>query len=96
MADRPSITLLSNASATGGATAVPQGRYAFAADGTFNGGTVKLQILSPDGSSYIDIGGDATLSAEGVCLVDLPHCTVKGAVTGSPSAIYATLSPVDN
>lgn len=90
----PTLVLLSNASASGSAVGVQPGRYVFAADGTFNSGTVKLQIQSPDGSSYIDIGGDATLSAEGACLVDLPGGLVKAAITGSPSALYATLSPV--
>ena len=96
MADRTPITLLSNASATGSAKSIRQGRYVFAVDGTFNSGTCKLQLLSPDGSSYIDVGGDATLSAEGACLVDLPDCVVKAALTGSPSAMYATLTPQDH
>jgi hypothetical protein len=90
----PTLVLLSNASANGSAAGVQPGRYAFAVDGTFNSGTVKLQIQSPDGSSWIDIGNDATLSAEGACLVDLPGCQVRAAITGSPSALYATLSPI--
>ena len=92
--DRSPVNLLSDASATGAAVVVRAGRWAFAADGTFNSGTVKLQILSPDGTSYLDIGGDAILSAEGVVQVDLPDGVVRAAVTGSPSAMYATLSPI--
>lgn len=95
MADTPTITLLSNVAATGSAKSVRRGRYAFAAHGTFSGATCKLQILGPDGSTYIDAGTDATLTAAGACLVDLPDCVVKATISGgSPSAMYASLSPV--
>jgi hypothetical protein len=92
--DRQAIALLTNGDANGTGVVVQPGSYSFAVDGTFNAGTVKLQIRSPDGSNWIDIGGDATLSAEGVCLVELPAGEVRAAITGSPSALYATLSPI--
>lgn len=89
-----SYTLLSNASATGTAVEIPRGRYCFEVDGTFDG-TVTLQKLGPDGSSYISVGADAELTAEGAVLVDLPATTVRAHVgSGSPSALYATLSLV--
>lgn len=95
MTDSPIITLLSNAAATGSPKAVRRGRYAFAAHGTFSGATCKLQILGPDGTNYIDAGTDATLTAAGACLVDLPDCVVKATISGGPpSAMYASLSPV--
>lgn len=88
-------TLLSNASATGSAASVRGGLHAFAVDGTFSGATVKLQLLSPDGVSFIDVP-DASFTVEGVIGVELPGgSTVKAVITGGPpSGIYATLSLV--
>lgn len=88
-------TLLSNATATGTAVAVNAGRYAFMCDGTFSGATVTLQILGPDGSSYLSAGSDAALTAEGAVLVELPNCSVRALVaSGPPSGMYATLTRI--
>lgn len=87
------ITLLSNASATGNPVTVPVcGYYQFAALGTFSGGTVKLQMLGPDGSTYVDVAS-SSLTAAGTALVALPAGTlVKAAITGGPpSGIYASI-----
>lgn len=89
------LTLMSNASANGDAQKLQRGgKFAFAVDGTFNSGTVKLQIRSPDGTSWLDIGADATLSAEGVIGVELPAGEYRAAITGTPSALYATLKEI--
>ena len=90
MAVRP-VTLLSNASATGDAAKWPGGRGTFMVDGTFGGGTVTLSVLGPDGSSFVSVGEDAALTAEGVVNFDLPPCSIKAVVSGgTPSALYAT------
>lgn len=96
MADTPPISLLSNvAVSTPNWIAVRRGRYVFAAHGTFSGATCKLTFLGPDGTNAIDAGTDATLTAAGACLVELPDCVVKAAISGGPpSAMYASLSPV--
>lgn len=87
--------LLSNASATGDAVNVAPGRYCYAVDGTFSGATVTLAMLGPDGSSYISVGADAALTAEGAVLVELPDCTVRAQISGGPpSGIYASLERV--
>jgi hypothetical protein len=86
--------LLTNVAVTGAAIVMPAGgTYSFAVVGTFGGATVNLQILGPDGVTYIDIAG-ASFTANGVMSVDLPAgATVKAKITGgAPSGIYATLS----
>jgi hypothetical protein len=85
--------LLANASATGDAQQVSfGGRYLMVASGTFSGATAKVQILGPDGSTYIDVA-DASLTAAGSKVIYLPNnCTVKGALaSGTPSAMYLSL-----
>jgi hypothetical protein len=94
MADRPSYSLLANAAATGGDIAVARGTYALQIDGTFSGATIKLQIKSAAGN-YIDVANEATMTAAGQCLVDLPDCVVRAAISaGPPSGVYVTLSQV--
>lgn len=84
--------LLSNEAATGAPVEVPRGRYAYSVDGTFGGATVTLTMLGPDGSSYVSVGDDAALTAEGAVEVALPAGTVKALVaSGTPSALYASL-----
>lgn len=90
------VSLISNGTAsTASGLSVSPGRYAYAVDGTFSGATVTLSMLSPDGSSYISVGSDAALTAEGAVLVELPYCKVKAIVTGGPpSGIYASLTRI--
>lgn len=90
------LTLLSNVGATGLAFTLQRGgTFVFAVDGTFSSATVDLQMRSPDGSSWLTIGGDASLTAEGACIVEIPAGTYRAAVTGgTPSALYATLKEI--
>lgn len=89
-----SITLLSNAAATGAAQPWPGGRGVFTVpSATFSGATVKLQ-WSPDGTNFLDVdrSGDTfvTLTATGAGLFELPPCSIKATVSGGPpSAVYA-------
>jgi len=94
MAVRP-LSLLSNAAATGSAVKWPGGRGTFAVDGSFDGGTVTLSMIGPDGSSYLSIGEDAAFTAEGVINFDLPPTWIKAVVSGgSPNALYATAEKI--
>lgn len=88
-----SILLITNgAASTVTGKRVQAGRYAYAVDRTFSGATITLSMLGPDGSSYISVGSDAALTAEGAVLVELPDAVMKAIVSGGPpSAIYATL-----
>ena len=64
------------------------GKTAFIGEGTFGGGSVKLQIKLPQGN-YFDVPS-ATLSAAGMYITDLPPGTYR-AVTATGSAFYARL-----
>lgn len=89
-----SVSLLSNASATGSTVAAGPGDYCYMVDGTFGGATVLLQMQSADGSSFLTIA-DTGLTAEGAVIVTLPLGVYKALVAGgTPSALYATLLPV--
>lgn len=88
------VDLLSNASATGSTVNWLGGKGNFAVVGTFGGGTVKLQALGPDGSTYIDVP-NASLSAAGMVLFELPAGKIQAVVTGgTPSGLYAKAARV--
>jgi hypothetical protein len=90
------VDLLSNASATGSDVTWPGGRGSFIVAGTFGGATVKLQLLGPDGSTYIDAGSYTTLTAAGIGNFDLPQGKIRANVSGgSPSGLYAVAVTVD-
>lgn len=81
--------LLNNASATGEAVTNSGGTYVITADGTFGGTTLQLQLLSPDGTSWISVAS-GTFTAEGSFVCDLPAGSIRMLVTGgTPSALYA-------
>ena len=84
------VDLLSNATATGSAVQWPGGTGTFLAAGTFSGATVTLQMLSPDGTNYMTVGPDTTLTAAGGGNFLLPPCTLRCLVAGGPPAgMYA-------
>lgn len=100
MNDFPTLmTLLANASATGPESA-PQrpGRYCFAVAGTFGGATVGLQMLGPDGATWIDIEDDAgaiAIASAKARLVALPAGRYRATITGGAGAsLFATLARV--
>lgn len=84
------LNLLTKASATGDGHMWPGGTGLFTAAGTFGGATVKLQYLGPDGATWLDAGYDATLTAAGGALFDLPQVQIRAAVSGgTPSGLYS-------
>lgn len=90
------IDLLSDhdGAGSGGATHIAfGGRYLMVATGTFDSATVTVDLLGPDGSTYVGIA-DASLTAAGSAAIYLPSdATVKGTVTGgtSPAGIYLSI-----
>lgn len=93
------ISLLSGASATGASVAVGfGGDYVLAVAGTFGGGTVGLQMLGPDGSSWIaiaDASGAIALTAAGATVVSIPAGSYRATITGATGAeLHATLRSV--
>lgn len=93
MGVKQSFLLLNNVAVTGPATVVSGGTFSWAVSGTFGGATVKLQLLGPDGTTYIDIPS-ASMTAAGVMSVDIAGgATVKAVITGgAPSAMFSTLA----
>lgn len=79
-------TLLSNASATGTPTTWAGGRGVFCAVGTFGGGSVTLQYLGPDGSTWLTAA--TALTANGLIAFELPPGQIRAAVA-TATAVYA-------
>lgn len=96
-ADDLAYTLLANGSATGAAVPIKGGEYMFTAEGTPSGGTISLQVQTPNGA-WVDVQvftGSivkfTTLPANQTA-IDLPAGNVRCACTGgTPTGIYAYL-----
>lgn len=87
------VVLASNASATSNPVAWPGGPGTFLATATFGGGTVKLQVMSPDGTNYIDVGSDTTLTAAGGGNFELPPGAMIRVNIATATAVYASAAP---
>lgn len=85
--------LLSNASATGSAHQWPGGPGVMEVVGTFNGATVALQVLGPDGSTYI--AGGPVAAAAGSYPFNLPPGFIKAVIVGSPTGIYVRVAATE-
>lgn len=84
-----SLNLLVNASATGAQLNWPGGKGHFSAAGTFNGASVMLQALAPDGATWISLAG-ATLVSADLVVFELGPIPVRALVSGGPpSGMYA-------
>jgi hypothetical protein len=90
------LSLLYNAAATGPRFWWSGGKGMFSVVATnFNGATVTLNMLGPDGATMLAAATATTLTAAGVGLVELPPCYVQAAVTsGPPTGVYATLARI--
>jgi len=78
MADKSLVKVLT-AAASGSSSTLdwPGGVGQMAVAGTFDDCTVKLQ-MSPDGAvTWIDVGGDASVTEAGVVNFDLRSCEVR-------------------
>ena len=60
---------------------------------TFGGGSVKLQRLSLDASTYVSVASATDFSAAGGTIVDLPPGTYRLTVA-TASAIYAEVAGI--
>jgi hypothetical protein len=89
--------LLANVDAAGAGAAITVGiggEFMFIVEGTF-GTSAALQVQGPNGT-WINIGGDATMTAAGACIVDLAPGSYRVNVVGTPTDMYASLiSTVD-
>ncbi len=86
MTHRVHLPLLSNASAAGAAVPVGfGGEYLFDVAGTFGGATVGIQVLGPDGATWIalrDSAGVVALTAAGAVVVSIPAGRYRATITG--------------
>jgi hypothetical protein len=54
--------------------------------GTFGSGTVKLQMSPDDGTTWVAIGGDSTVTTDAVVNFDLNSCDIRLNLSGSSGA----------
>lgn len=81
-------TLLSNANATGAAVEYPGGKTIMHVMGTL-ATTNTLQVIGPDGSTWLDV---ATVAAAGVTDLDLVHGQYRFSLAGgTPAGVYVDL-----
>lgn len=85
--------VFSNISATTAAFHLNGGKYAFAAHATWSSGSAKLQVLLPDGSSYVSVSSGTDLTADGFAVVDLPPGTYQIAIA-TATAVYASVTRI--
>lgn len=80
----------SNISATTATFELKNGLYAMTAVGTYGGGTVKLQKLAHDATTYVDV---LTFSANGYDTASLMEGTYRVTIA-TASAVYVRIAPV--
>ena len=78
-----------NIAATTAAFQLLGGQYALAATATWGGGSVELEFLADDGSTYIPVP-NSNLTADGIAVFSAPPGTYKLAVT-TATGVYASL-----
>lgn len=80
--------VFSNISATPATFILRGGNYGLTVHATFGGGSVVLQRLSPDNTTYINV--ITGLTADGYTNVNLPSGTYKLAIA-TATAVYADI-----
>ena len=54
--------------------------------GTFGSGTVKLQLSPDDGTTWVDVGGDSSVTAAAVVNYSVNACSLRLNLSGSSGA----------
>lgn len=67
------------------------GKYGIATIASSYGTSVNLQLLGPDGSTYITV---LALIADGLQTVDIPPGTYKIGMSGVPSGVYISVTSI--
>lgn len=78
----------SNVSASTAAFPLKGGKYSVNAVATFGGGSVKLQMLGADGSTYVSVASTTDFTAAGHATVDLPAGQYRWTIA-TATAVYA-------
>jgi hypothetical protein len=81
----------SNISATTAAFTLKGGDYGLTVTATFGGGNVQLQILGPDGTTWLAVG--AAITANGFVSQTLPPGQYRFAIT-TATAVFVALTSV--
>lgn len=77
-----------NIAATTSAFVLNGGRYQFAVTATFGGGSVGIEMLGPNGSSWLLVA--TALTAAGVVTYELPPGQYR-VVIATATAVYVTI-----
>lgn len=83
----------SNISASTSAFKLKGGAYGVAVSATFGGGSVKLQRLALDGSTYVSMSSSTDFTAAGGALVNLPTGSYRFTIA-TATAVYAEVQGV--
>jgi hypothetical protein len=83
----------SNIAATTAAFQLQGGLYAIDTVATFGGGSVKLQKLAGDGSTYLSVSSATDFTAAGFASVNLPPGQYRLTIA-TATAVYAELSRI--
>ncbi|MFA7587659.1 MAG: hypothetical protein WCY11_15935 [Novosphingobium sp.] len=70
----------------------PSGCGTARAWGTFDGATVTLQASFDGGTTWIDVGEDATFTAAGMTNFSLGPCKLRGVVSGAGGTTSVSLA----
>lgn len=93
--------LIDNATSSGAENKWPGGKgMVQCVSSDFNGATVKLQARLSGIDTFVDVGTDASFTANGWGAFDLPPCYIKGVITGATPAggvkFYVAPTPLDD
>jgi hypothetical protein len=80
----------SNISATPTSFPLRGGKYAVSALATWGGGSAKLQVLGPDGSTYLSVASATDFTANGYAAIDLGPGDYR-LLIATATAIYAQI-----
>lgn len=83
--------LFSNISATTASFPLKGGKYGHAAVATWGGGSVTLQVLAPDGTTWLTAA--TAFSANGFAVIDIPPGEYRYAVA-TATAVHASIQRV--
>lgn len=89
----PESKQFSNISATTAQFNLKGGKYGVNAAATFGGGSVKLQTLLADGSTWASVSSATDFTAAGYATVDLPAGVYRFTIA-TATAVYANISSV--
>lgn len=83
------FSIKNSGAATLGFSLVIGGLYQVSAHATWGGGNADLQILLPDGVTYLSMGSATKLTADGFATIYLPPGTYQVVITTSTAVYWA-------